>query len=126
MHVINSTFTNNTVTNGHSGAVGGSTVNVSGCTFINNTASIDGGALGAGTSTINSCTFLNNRAGRNGGAISTGDSTVHFCRFVGNNAPQLGSTFTVILDLLMRKIIGGVLIAVHQVKFMVLSITILG
>ena len=94
--IKNLMFSNGNATSSGSGGaiVSSGTLNLSNCTFINNTAEIDGGAIYTNHPlNISGCTFTGNTANYNGGAIS-GISydhytfTVHFSSFVNNTATK--------------------------------------
>jgi len=92
--IKNLMFSNGNATSSGSGGaiVSSGTLNLSNCSFINNTAEIDGGAIYTNHPlNISGCTFTNNKATYYGGAISgiSYDSytfTVHFSSFVNNTA----------------------------------------
>lgn len=71
-----------------------STVNIDGCTFINNTRDMDGGAIwmhyNAQDCTVSNCVFIGNNATYNGGAIYWTDGSdngrILNCIFINNTA----------------------------------------
>jgi predicted outer membrane repeat protein len=82
MNILNSTFNDNTVSNGGGGAIEQSwwlkgALNVNYCTFTNNKASMDGGAIVnyQGALSIYNSAFKNNQATKSGGAIYNGHGT---------------------------------------------------
>jgi predicted outer membrane repeat protein len=69
-------------------------LNVSGCTFVRNTARMSGGAICAENvpATITGCSFTANSSGADGGAVSPLHSspTISSCLFIGNAATDSG------------------------------------
>jgi predicted outer membrane repeat protein len=98
--IKNLMFSNgNATSSGNGGAIVSSgTLNLSNCTFINNTAEIHGGAIYTDHPlNISGCTFTGNTADYSGaiGCISndcTYTVTVHFSSFVNNTATKTGNT----------------------------------
>lgn len=116
-NISDCTFINNTAMSGGAITMGDGTI-LSGCNFVNNSATQDGGAISSvyGGKIIN-CSFTNNKATndggalniqqgvlfisnsnfiqncatRNGGAINTGcqDSNISGCVFLSNNASSI-------------------------------------
>ncbi|MDP3034811.1 MAG: DUF11 domain-containing protein [Methanobacteriaceae archaeon] len=68
-------------------------LNVTNCTFLNNTCKWDGAAIWTdGPCTVTGSVFVNNTAGEYGGAIDNRyyGLIVNFCRFAGNTAEEDG------------------------------------
>jgi hypothetical protein len=75
----------------HGGAVQGSTIQATGCTFRNNRAGGSGGGLSGGQTTITGGIFANNTSsadsdGGGGGLVVGGNSTITGVTFSGNSA----------------------------------------
>ena len=67
------------------------TLTLTGCTFIQNTASTGGAICDSGTLTLSDCTFTQNTASGSGGAIYSEILTAKNCNFNGNNAKEGGA-----------------------------------
>lgn len=98
--IKNLMFSNgNATSSGNGGAIVSSgTLNLSNCTFINNTAEIHGGAIYTDHPlNISGCTFTGNTADYSGAIGCIGNDgtytvTVHFSSFVNNTATKTGNT----------------------------------
>jgi hypothetical protein len=77
--------------NSFGGGVGSvqSTLSLTDCTFIRNSANIGGGGMTGGTATLTNCTFIANEA-KQGGGLQSGSSTLTNCTFIGNKARYWG------------------------------------
>ena len=96
-NIVNCTFTNNYGAQGGAIAFYDADCNVTGCTFIGNTAIIgtDGGAIWTGGGNVTNCTFVNNTAESAGGAISFYDyCIVTDCTFLNNDASGYGGAIS--------------------------------
>ena len=82
--IANSTFSDNWTDNGSGGAIYGSGITITNCTFTRNQADHHGGAIYGSDLTINGCTFSENFAMGDGGAIRSSSSTISNCTFKGN------------------------------------------
>jgi predicted outer membrane repeat protein len=107
LYLSNLTFENGHNKGGFGGAIhiGGATVNVTNCAFLNNAAPQFGTATGfggafsvgglqkGGTLNVTNSTFSGNSTGGNGGAIFDGGGTVNVtnCTFLDNNADVGGA-----------------------------------
>ena len=93
--VLKNIIFKNGKTTGHGGAIfcTAGAGSVSGCTFINNSATYSGGAIyWQGTAGVSNCTFIGNSANIHAGAIfwqGTAGS-VSNCTFIGNSATYSG------------------------------------
>ncbi|MCE7699814.1 MAG: hypothetical protein K8E24_013695, partial [Methanobacterium paludis] len=92
---VNATISDITFINGNAYA-GGAIYNmgnltVTGCNFINNTATYDGGAIcNTCNLTVSNSTFINNTAAHDGGAINNVNTlTVTGCVFINNTASHV-------------------------------------
>lgn len=96
----NVTFKDLTIQNGNASDSGGAicgngNLNISDCTFINNTARRYGGAVANAfqNTTITNCVFTGNTASWGGAVTTCGPSTVSGCIFNGNTADFGGAFF---------------------------------
>lgn len=67
----------------------GSTLNLTGCTFIRNSAEISGGGMDGGTASLTDCFFIGNEANQAAGMWSN-HSTLTNCTFIANKAKDWG------------------------------------